>query len=80
MHPLNNLKLGLAFGSSGEPVIVMGQNSQDSFAVWNHHGVLWIYDSVQGDVMDPLWADSIWDAMVLFNTWCCCSLDENMLQ
>lgn len=80
MHPLNNLKLGLAFGSSGEPVIVITQTTQGSFGVWNQHGVLWIYDRDQGDVIEPLWAQSVWDAMVLFNTWCCCSLDGTLLE
>lgn len=80
MNNLQDLKLGLAFSISGEPVIVMGQGGQHSFAVWNQQGVLWIYDSVQGDVQEPLHAATVWDAMVLFTTWCSCVLDDNMLQ
>jgi hypothetical protein len=73
-----NLRLGLAFSQTGEPVIVIGHG--ENFAVWNQNQVLLIYDADQGDVVGPLSAGSVWDAILLFSNWNSCNINEKLLQ
>lgn len=70
----SNIKLGLGFSSTGEAVIVIGSASAENFAVWNQQGVLYIYDAALGDVLDPLHADTVWDAIGLFAAWHACAV------
>ena len=67
-----NILLGAAYNSAGEMVIVMALSQVPNFAVWDQSGTLYIYDDEQGDVLDPLHADTVWEAIELFRSWVAC--------
>lgn len=69
---LRDIKLGLGISRSGEAVIVIGLTSAENFAVWNQLGCLTIYDADLGDVIDPMQADTVWEAIDLFVAWNSC--------
>jgi rubredoxin len=68
----SNILLGAACNSSGKLVIVMAVDQVSNFAVWDQSGTLYIYDDEQGDVLDPLHADTVWEAIELFRSWVTC--------
>lgn len=70
----SDIKLGLGISRTGEPVIVIGSASAENFAVWNQQGVLRIYDASEGDVLEPLFADTVWEAIGLFASWNNCEI------
>lgn len=69
---LSHIRLGVGISRTGEQVIVMGLTHSDTFAVWNQQGSLLIYDAVRGDILDPLHAHTVWEAIELFTAWCSC--------
>ena len=69
----SNILLGAACNSAGKLVIVMAVDPVSNFAVWDQSGTLLIYDHEQGDVLDPLHADTVWEAIELFRSWVTCA-------
>lgn len=68
------LLLGAAYNSLGQMVIVMALDQVPSFAVWDQSGQLFIYDGDQGDVIEPMQANTIWEAIELFKSWYSCEI------
>ena len=69
---LSHIRLGVGISRTGEQVIVMGLTNADTFAVWNQQGSLLIYDANCGDILEPLHAATVWEAIRLFTAWCVC--------
>lgn len=69
-----HLLLGTAYNSQGQMVIVMALDQVPSFAVWDQAGQLFIYDGEQGDVIEPMHADTVWEAIGLFKSWYSCEV------
>ena len=65
------LKIGLSHSSAGQLVIVMSYCA-DHFAVYYPNSDLYIYDSESNQVIDPLRANTIWEAFELYTGWSHC--------